>query len=116
MSDAEEYRKKLELDILKIIEDKLKAGQMDTSRAKAIARLVLDKLHPPLTLEQIYEIAPTLDDNFSELASAVLPIKIEHNEKIKTIIAEHAQKLIQAGKTNQATTIIKQTIQKQARN
>lgn len=45
--DPEAYRKKLELDILKIIEEKLRNGQMDAERAKSIARMVLDKLHPP---------------------------------------------------------------------
>lgn len=47
--NSEEYRKKLELDILAVMEDKLKKGQMDADHAKAIARMVLDKLHPPLT-------------------------------------------------------------------
>lgn len=70
--DPEEYRKKLEIDILKVIEEKLIAGEMDAERARAIARMVLDKLHPPLSLEQIYQIAPTLDDEFQELAKASL--------------------------------------------
>lgn len=52
---------------------------MDTERAKAIARMLLDKLHPPLTLEQIYQIAPT-----------------------------HAQKLIKQGKIEEATSVMKQ--------
>ena len=59
--DAEEYRKKLEIDILKIMEEKLQKGEMTAERARAIARMVLDALHPPLTIEQIYKIAPTLD-------------------------------------------------------
>ena len=106
--DPDEYRKKLELDILKIIEEKLQKGQMDADRARAIARMVLDVLHPPLTLEQIYEIAPTLDDHFAELAAAVLPVIQEHEEKVKTIVTEHAQKLIKQGKIDEATTVLKQ--------
>jgi len=106
--DAEEYRKKLELDILKIMEDKLQKGQMDADRARAIARMVLDALHPPLTLEQIYEIVPTLDDHFTELTSVVLPVIQDHEENIKSIIAEHAQKLIKEGKIDEATKVLKQ--------
>lgn len=106
--DPEEYRKKLELDILDIIEEKLRNGQMNASRAKDIARMVLDKLHPPLTLEQIYQIAPTLDDQFSELAAAILPVVREHDEKIKVIIADHAQKLINQGKIEKANILLKQ--------
>jgi len=106
--DPEEYRKRLESDILKIMEEKLQKGQMDADRARAIAGMVLDSLHPPLTLEQIYEIAPTLDDHFTELTSAVLPVIQEHDEKIKTIVAQHAQKLIKEGKIDEATEAIKQ--------
>ena len=106
--DAEEYRKKLELDILKIMEDKLQKGQMDADRARAIARMVLDALHPPLTLEQIYEIVPTLDDHFTELTSVVLPVIQDHEENIKSIIVEHAQKLIKEGKIDEATKVLKQ--------
>lgn len=50
--DSDVYRKKLEADILQIVEQKLLAGEMDAARAKAIARMLLDRLHPPLTLEQ----------------------------------------------------------------
>ena len=109
--DPEEYRKKIELDILKIIEEKLRNGQMDAERAKAIARMVLDKLHPPLTLEQIYQIVPTLDDHFTELAKAVLPVVQEHDKRISTIVSEHAEKLIKMGKIDEATQVLKQANQ-----
>lgn len=106
--NAEEYRKKIELDILKIIEEKLTNGQMDIDRAKAIARMVLDKLHPPLTLEQIYKIAPTLDDEFQELTAAIAPVLKDHEEEITKIVTEHAQMLIKSGKINEATKILKE--------
>lgn len=105
---AEAYRKKLELDILAIMEEKLRNGQMDASRAKAIARMVLDKLHPPLTLEQIHQIAPTLDDHFTELARAVFPVIQDHEEEVKKIVSEHAEKLIKMGRVNEATQVLKQ--------
>lgn len=110
--NAEEYRKKLELNILAIMEEKLQKGQMDAKRARTIARMVLDKLHPPLTLEQIYQIAPTLDDHFTELVAAILPIEQAHEEKVKAIVAEHAQKLVKQGKIEEATTILEQATSK----
>lgn len=109
--DPEEYRKDLERKILAIIIEKLQNGQMDAERAKAIAKLVLDKLHPPLTLEQIYEIAPTLDDKFTELARAVAPIIREHDEKMSKIITEHTQNLLNQGKVDEAHGYMK-TMQK----
>ena len=100
--DPEAYREKIERDILAILEEKLRNGQMDAERAKAIARMVLDKLHPPLTLEQIYQIAPTLDDHFAELAKAILPVLKDHEEETKRIVTEHAEKLIESGKIEEA--------------
>lgn len=104
--DPEEYRKKLEREILEIIEEKLKNGQMDAERASAIARMVLEKLHPPLTLEQIHQIAPTLDDEFSELSRAVLFVAKDHEEEVRKVVSEHAQQLIKSGKFEEAISVI----------
>lgn len=109
--DSEEYRKKLELDILAIMEEKLRNGEMDAERARLIARMVLDKLHPPLTLEQIHLVAPTLDDHFQELARAILPVQKDHEEEVKRVVSEHAEKLIASGKFDQALTELKQANQ-----
>lgn len=107
--NPDEYRKKLEHDILEIIEEKLKSGQMDAARARSIARMVLDKLHPPLTLEQIHKIAPALDDEFKELSMAVLPILADHEEETSKIVAEHAEKLIKLGRIEEAMQVLKDT-------
>lgn len=105
--DSEEYRKKIEIDILKVIEEKLSNGQMDVARAQAIAKMVLEKLHPPLTLEQIYQIAPTLDDEFRELSTAILPVIAQHDDVTRKIVSEHAEKLILSGKFEEAVAAIK---------
>lgn len=108
--NPEEYRKKLEQDILDIIEEKLRTGEMSHERAREIARFIIDKLHPPLTLEQIYQIAPTLDDHFTELTKAVLPVIKDHDDKVKAIVAEHAEKLIKSGQIDKAVDLLKKTI------
>lgn len=108
--DPEEYRKNLEINILKIIEEKLTKGEMDVERARAIARMVLQKLHPPLTLEQIHQIAPTLDDHFKELAAAVLPVEKDHREEVERIVSTHAAKLINSGRFNEASTVMKKVM------
>lgn len=106
--NPEEYRLKIERDILDIIEEKLKNGQMDAERAKEIARMVLDKLHPPLSLEQIYAVVPTLDDHFTELTKAVLPVIGDHQDVIKEVVARHAGELIKSGKFDEAHVMLKQ--------
>jgi len=109
--DSEEYRKKLEREILKVIKEKLMKGQMDSERAKAIAHMVLQKLLPPLTLEQIHQIAPSLDDEFRELTAAVLFVLEDHDEEVRKIVSEHAEKLIKSGKFDEAHAIIKDVTQ-----
>lgn len=112
--NPDDYLKKIESDILIIIEEKLVAGEMDVKRAKAIARMVLEKLHPPLTLEQIYKIAPTLDDEFTELARAVLPVISDQNKQIGVLVANHAKKLIASGKFEEATVYMKKNMQNES--
>lgn len=109
--DAEELRKKIEKDILVIIEEKLTNGQMDVERAQSIARMVLDLLHPPLTLEEIYQVAPSLDDEFTELTSAVLPVLEEHEDRLRQVVAEHAERLIRSGKFKEAGDLLKKANQ-----
>lgn len=105
--NSDEYRKILEHEILEIIEVKLTTGQMDARRARDIARMVLTKLHPPLTLEQIHTIAPTLDDEFAELSLAVLPVVADHKEETSKIVADHAEKLIKSNKIEEALSVLK---------
>lgn len=110
--DSEEKRKQLEQDILDIMEKKLSSGEMDAARARAIAQMLLEKLHPPLSLEQLYEIAPTLDDHFTELSQAVLPLIGEHDNKIREIVSKQAEKLIQQEKLDESYAILKQATNK----
>lgn len=110
--NEEAYRKKLEVDILAVMEEKLKNGQMDAERARLIARMVLDNLCPPLTLEQIYKASLKLNSEFSELAKAVLPVLEEHDERIRTIVSSHAQNLIKEGKLEEAYSVLKNATSK----
>lgn len=105
--DPEAYRQKIERDILDIIEQKLMNGQMDADRAADIAKMVLEKLHPPLTLEQIYAVVPTLDDHFTELAAAVLPVLKDKEDNIRAVVAHHAEALIKSGKFDEADKLLK---------
>ncbi len=105
--DAEQKRKQLEQDILDILEEKLHKGEMDSVRARAIAQMVLESLRPPLTIEQFYDIVPTLDDHFVELSQAVLPIIQEHDDKIRKVVLGHAEKLIKEGKIGESLAILK---------
>lgn len=107
--NAEEKRKQLEWDILAIIERKLQTGEMDAKRAREIAKMVLAKLHPPLTLEELYEIVPTLDDYFTELSQAVIPFLNEYDAHKRQEVAQQAEQLVKEGKIDESLHLLKQT-------
>lgn len=111
--DAEEYRKKIEREILQVMKEKLESGEMDAKRAREIAKMVLEKLKPGITLGEIYRVVPTLDDFFPELASVVLPVVKEYEQKIEGLVKQRADELVKAGKFSQAGEIIDRTIKKQ---
>ena len=113
--NTEEYRKKIEEDILKIIEEKLKAGQMNAERAREIARYILNTLHPNMSLDQIYIVVKNFDDHFPELIPAVTPVVNHYEDTVKKIVGEHAGKLIQQGKVAEATDLMQKAINKQVK-
>lgn len=110
--DTEEKRKTIERDILNIIKEKLQTGEMDAERASKIAQLVLKTLHPGISLEEIYRVVPTLDDQFSELTAIVLPILQEYEEKVEKTVREKVESLIKQGHFTEASNLVQKLTQK----
>lgn len=108
--DPEEKRKQLESDVLKTMEERLSRGLMDAERAQSIARMLLAKLHPPLSLDQLYQVVPTLDDEFKELSDAVYPLLNEHDEIIRDKVSQHAEALIKSGKFDEAGKVLESAL------
>lgn len=113
--DTEDYRKKIENDILQIIEDRLKARKMDAERARTIARFILDSLHPHMTLDEIYKTVESFDDNFPELMPAVLPVANDYEEKMKIIVTQQVEKLIKENKIDEASVLMKKAFNKEVK-
>lgn len=113
--DTEEYRKRIEEEILKIIRERLEAGQMKADRAKEIARYVLEHLKPHMSYDQIYAVVQKFDDHFPELAKAVIPVVNQYEETVKQIVHQQASKLIQQGKATEATDLMRKAMNKQVK-
>jgi hypothetical protein len=58
--DQEDYQKQIELAILRLIEERLKSGEMNAQQAQEIARYVLQVFPSHMTLEEIYMLVPSL--------------------------------------------------------
>ncbi len=105
--DTEEYRKKIETDILQIIETRLRSGQMSAERAREIAQYIVDSLHPHMSPNQIYGVVQAFDQHFAELVPVVLKVSKDYDEKIKEVVVKHVDVLIKRGSLDEASTLLK---------
>lgn len=113
--DTEDYRKKIELEILEIIEQKLKAREMNAQRAKEVAQYVLATLHPHMDINQIHAVVQNFDDHFPELIPVVLQVSNDYEEQVKKVVTEHVGNLLKQNKVDEATDILKKAINKQVK-
>ncbi len=112
--DTEEYRKKIEKEILDIIEERLKAREMNAARAREVASYILASLQPHMTLDQINTVAQNFDDHFPELIPVVLQITNDYDNIVKKTVQEHVASLIKQNKIDEANTLLKQAIKKKS--
>lgn len=100
--DPQAFREKIQADIVSLITQKLQSGEMTQERAQKIAAVVLEKLPEDITIEELYKVLPKLDDDFRELADVVVPVMIEYEKKIHSILETRVLKLVRAKKFKEA--------------
>lgn len=71
----------LQKDIASLLVEKLSREEITLKRASQISQFILEHLPEGMTDEQIYQILPTLDDEFVELASVVHKHLVAWEEK-----------------------------------
>lgn len=111
--DTEPYRKKIEKEILVIIEERLISREMDAVRARDLASYILTSLQPHITLDQIRTVADNFDDHFPELTPVVLQITNDYDNLVKTAVEKHVAILIKQNKIDQANALLKKAINKE---
>lgn len=113
--DTEEYRKKIEKEILDIVENRIKEREMNAAKARQIAEYILENLKPHMTLDQIHIVAQNFDDHFPELIPVVLKITNEYDEMVQKTVREHVSTLIKQNKIDDANTLLKKAINKEVK-
>ena len=108
---AEEFRKMIEVEVLKIIKDLAEKGQTSQERIQEIAHLVLDLIKPGMNLEELYNNAVKLDDRHSELAPVVFKMMKEYEEKYERKTLNHVSQLIKSGHYEKAQDMVKKVLQ-----
>ncbi|HLD03176.1 MAG TPA: hypothetical protein VJC17_00205 [Candidatus Dojkabacteria bacterium] len=110
-SKAQALRERVQSAIVKVITDQLEKGEMTEERAKQIAQIVLEQLPENISYQKLIEIIPKLDDHFSELTVAIVPIMVEYEEKMKQVVNKKISELMQAHKLEEALEVTKKAIE-----
>src|SRR3989344_2166162 len=110
-SKAQALRERVQSAIVKVITDQLEKGEMTDERAKQIAKIVLEQLPENISYQKLIEIIPKLDDHFSELTVAIVPIMVEYEEKMKQVVNKKISELMQAHKLEEALEVTKKAIE-----
>ena len=106
----DDIREQIEADIVYLIKVKVEAEEMTEDRAQALAQLVLDRLKPGMSLEDLYKTLPHLDDNFSEISHIIVPYLRDYEEGVaKPAIAQVSQ-LIKTGRYKEAQELAERVI------
>ncbi|PIY72501.1 hypothetical protein COY87_00570 [Candidatus Roizmanbacteria bacterium CG_4_10_14_0_8_um_filter_33_9] len=110
-TNAEEFQKYIEVEVLKIIKELAEKGQTSKERIQEIARLTLTLIHPGMSLQELYQNAVKLDDQHSELCPVVFRIMKEYEEKYSQKAIAGVSNLIKAGKYTEANDLVKKILQ-----
>ncbi|MBI4226389.1 hypothetical protein HY612_04735 [Candidatus Roizmanbacteria bacterium] len=110
-TQPEEFRKMIEVEVLKIIKDLAEKGQTSQERIQEIARLALDLIKPDMNLEELYSNAVKLDDRHSELAPIVFKVMKEYEETYEKKALVHVSQLVKSGHYEKAQDMVKKVLQ-----
>jgi len=107
---AEEFQKYIEIEVLTIIKDLAEKGQTTKEKIQDIARLTLTLIHPGMSLQELYQNAVKLDDQYSELCPVVFRIMKEYEEKYSQKAISSVSNLIKTGKYQEAQELVKKVL------
>lgn len=116
IGQAQEFRKYIETEVLKIIKALAEKGETTKERIQEIAKITLELIKPTMTLEELYQNAVKLDDNFSELAPVVMQIMKEYEEKHEKKVLEQVTQLVRNREYDQAEEAVKKVLQFKIQN
>ncbi len=107
---SDEFRKFVEVEVLKIIKELAEKGDTTQERIQDIARETLEKIKPGMTLDKLYENAIKLDDVYPELAPIVTKIMGEYEQKFEKKAIDQVSQMVKAGNYDGAQDMIKKVL------
>lgn len=96
----------VEQKVAKLLLTRLEHFEISLERASQIARFVLAHLPDNLTDEQVLQVVPSLDDEFTELAGIVHKHLLDYEEKHKEGVIKNVRDLIKHQDFQQASSLM----------
>ncbi len=107
---AEEFRKYIESEVLKIIRTLAEEKATTSERIREIARETLLLIKPKMSLEDLYANAVKLDDKFTELAPIVFSVMKKYEEDYSMKAINSVSALIKSGRYDDAQNMVKKVL------
>ena len=107
---AEEFRKIIEVEVLKIIKELAEKGETTRERIQEMASSTLSLVHEGMTLEELFNGAVKLDDNFPELAPVVVKIMRIYEEQYEKKALDQVSTLVKGGNFDAANEMVKKVL------
>ena len=111
LSSAEDFRKFIEVEVLKIIKNLAEKGKTPKERIQEIARRTLELIKPGMSLEELYQNAVKLDDFHPELAPVVFALMKQYEQKYERRAIEQVSAFVRSGKYEEAQELVKKVLQ-----
>jgi hypothetical protein len=108
--NPQDLRQSVELKAVELIKTRLENGTITEDRAQELSQLVLDTIHPNMSVEELYRAIPKLDDTAPELSPVVLPVVRQYEQTVGKRAEENVRSLIRTGQYDAAVKLAKDTI------
>lgn len=113
---SEEFRKFVEVEVLKIIKKLAEQGNTTQEHIQSIAKTTLEMIQPGMSLDRLYQNAIKLDDAYTELAPIVSKIMDEYEQKFEKKAINQVSQLVKTGHYDEAQDVIKKVLKYKAGN
>jgi hypothetical protein len=107
---AEEFRKIIEVEVLRIIKELAEKGETPREKIQDIASTTLSFIQPGMNLEKLFTNAVKLDDKYSELAPVVVKIMRIYEDEYEQKALEQVSALVKHRQFNEANDLIKKVL------
>ena len=111
MKTAEEFRKMIEREVLKVIKVLAEKNEVKPERLRTMAQTTLSLINPGMSLEELYRNTIKLDDDFPELSPVVLKVMKEYEQRYKQKAIDVVSGLVKQGQYEKAQDVVKKVLE-----